>query len=68
MNTLEKLPVTNVTAELIFSDNQQAELFAKSYTRKTLMGHSVHDKTVKIYNVTNDIKQWITDYVKEVQS
>ena len=59
-----QLPETDITAELVFNDRQMAEDFAIRYTRKTMMGHSIsatinNKVTVKIWNVTDDIKQWI---------
>ena len=60
------LPQTDTTATLKFVNRSDAELFAKLYTRKTLMGHSIGGSTVTIWNVTNDIKQWINEYVSQL--
>jgi len=63
-----KLPETNVTAEITFNDSQQAAEFAKAYTRKTLMGHIVGGSTVKVYNVTDEHKQFIDSWISKINN
>ena len=60
---MKPLPNTNIVAKLTFKDRASADLFAKMYTRKSLMGHTVSKNTVTIYNVDNDMKAWINDYI-----
>lgn len=59
-----ELPETDIKCTLTFSNPSQANEFAKMYTRKTLMGHSVGGCTVTVWNVTEEIKQWIDSYAK----
>jgi len=64
---MNKLPNTDVTAELKFPNREEANHFATMYTRKTLMGHIVSGSTVKIFNVTDEIKQWVSDYITSLE-
>jgi hypothetical protein len=50
------------TAKLKFDTNDNADNFAKAYTKKFLLGHIVYKDTVKIYNVTDETKEWINNY------
>jgi hypothetical protein len=59
-----KLPDTDITAEIAFNSRDDANKFAKMYTRKTLMGHVITGSTVKVFNVTDEIKDFINDYIK----
>ena len=70
-----ELPETNLTAELTFNDRDSANLFARDYSRKTLMGHSISGSkenqagyTVKVYNVTSETKAWIDSYVQNINA
>ena len=57
------LPQTNETAEITFNNRDEANLFAKMYTRKTMMGHGITKSTVTVWNVTSETKQFIADYI-----
>lgn len=50
-------------ATLVFTTNQEAEDFAKQYSRKTLRGHIVIQNSVKVYNLSTDDKSWIDNYI-----
>jgi|GEM_PF-3052753 len=51
-------------ATLNFQDRNQANEFAKAWSRKSLMGHTVSkDNSVSIYGITDDLKLWIDNYV-----
>lgn len=71
-STRDKIDNTSVTAELTFHIRSQALDFAKAWGRKTLMGHTISGSgsggktTVSIYNVTEDHKIWIGDYINSV--
>jgi hypothetical protein len=54
------------TATLEFPTSQMAGAFAKAWTRKTLMGHSSKGGRVEIYNVTEDLKIWIGEYLAKL--
>lgn len=53
---------TNVTAELKFQTREQANDFARAWTFKSLMGHTISDSTVNVYNVNDSLKAWIDNY------
>lgn len=50
-------------AELTFQNRNQANEFARAWAFKSLMGHTISKNTVKIYNITPELKIWIDDYV-----
>ena len=60
------LPETDTTAEITFNNRDEANLFAKMYTRHTLTGHGITGSTVKVWNVTDDTKQFIDDYISNL--
>jgi len=57
-----------ITATLEFPNRQMANAFAKAWTRKTLMGHSIKGGKVDIYNVTEDLKIWISEYIEKLNA
>lgn len=59
---------TDLTAELKFETRDQANAFARAWTFKSLMGHTITGTTVKVYNVTPALKAWIDNYVKEINT
>lgn len=61
------IPNTTVTAKLEFPNRAMATEFATAWSRKTLMGHTVGGNTVEVYNVTDELKEFITDYISQVQ-
>jgi len=62
------LPESDVTAELTFQSRDQANEFARMYSRKTLRGHTITGSTVKVWNVTDDDKAWIDSYVNQLNN
>tara|TARA_R110000803_G_scaffold79043_3_gene144426 strand:+ start:666 stop:839 length:174 start_codon:yes stop_codon:yes gene_type:complete len=50
-------------ATLNFKSRKQANDFARAWTRKSLMGHTVSKHSVEIYDITEDLKSWVDDYV-----
>ena len=54
-------------ATLTFPTRQQAEDFAKEWSRKTLTGHTISagmkDVQVTVWDVTDLLKNWIEDYI-----
>ncbi len=59
-----------MTATLTFPTIQMAENFAKSWSRKSLMGHTIGSGTVNvsvtISGITDELKNWIDNYVTEL--
>ena len=53
-------------ATLRFQTNEQANNFALAYSRNTLGGHTVGDKEVTVFNIDEDIKEFIDSYVKSL--
>ena len=53
-------------ATLKFQTSEQAEKFALSYSRNTCKGHTISNNIVKVYNVTDNDKKFINDYVKSL--
>tara|TARA_R100001163_G_C4949220_1_gene117720 strand:+ start:43 stop:216 length:174 start_codon:yes stop_codon:yes gene_type:complete len=53
-------------ATLTFQNNKQANDFALAYSRKTLKGHVVGNNTVTVYNVNEETKIFIDEYVKNL--
>jgi len=51
---------------LVFNTRAQAEQFAKEWSRKTLMGHTLGkgmtDVEVTVYDVTAELSDWIENY------
>ena len=62
-----KIKQTNVTCSVMFGEKSDAEAFAKSWTRESLMGCSTGCKNgnhyVEVYNVAPKLKKWIDDYI-----
>lgn len=57
---------TIFSAELKFPNRKDADDFAIAWSRHTLSGHTVgSDGTVSIYGVTEENKQWISEYIKK---
>jgi hypothetical protein len=53
-------------AELEFPNRKDANDFAIAWSRHTLSGHTVgSDGTISIYGVTEDNKEWISEYIKK---
>lgn len=54
-------------ATLTFENREDAEAFAKSWSRKSLTGHTItaglKNVQVTVWNVTDELRQWIDDYV-----
>lgn len=54
-------------ATLTFPTRDQAEQFCKAWGRKTLTGHTItaglHNVQVTVWNVTDQLKEWIDNYV-----
>lgn len=61
------IPSTNLTAKLEFPTRAMANDFATAWSRKTLMGHTVGGNTVEVYNVTGELKEWIADYISQLE-
>ena len=57
-------------ATLTFEKRNQAEQFAKAWSRKTLSGHTImsgnENVKVHIYDITDDLIVWIDSYVSEI--
>lgn len=53
-------------ATIEFMTPVQANEFAVTYSRKTLRGHTVEQNKVHIYDITEDEKSWIDNYIKEL--
>tara|TARA_R100000951_G_scaffold88429_1_gene76449 strand:- start:20 stop:271 length:252 start_codon:yes stop_codon:yes gene_type:complete len=68
----KKYNTFNMRATLTFETRYQAEEFAKEWSRKAMSGHTIHqgDKNVKvdIYNITDELKIWIDNYVSKLNS
>jgi len=53
-------------ATINFNTNEQANEFAKQWGRKSMSGHTVSDKSVSIYGITDDLKIWIDIYISKL--
>lgn len=60
------LPETDLTCDVKFNTREQANEFAKQWTRKTLMGHVICKTTVSVSNVTKESLKWINEYAEEL--
>jgi len=62
----------NMEATLTFNSRAVAQQFAKYWSRATLTGHTMSATgddgitTVKVYNVTDDSKELINNFINEV--
>jgi N12 class adenine-specific DNA methylase len=55
------------SATLKFENVQEAEDFAKAYSRKTLRGHTItSDNKVVVDKLTSDDKKWVDTYVSNI--
>lgn len=56
-----------MSATLTFNTRENAQLFCQQWTRYSLRGHTMGAGTknveVKLYDVTEDNKQWIDSWV-----
>ena len=61
-----------MNATLTFPTKELAENFAKEWSRHTLNGHTISggdtDVKVSIYNITDEHKKWIDNYVLNLNS
>lgn len=63
-----------MNAKLTFPSRDLAKLFARDYTRKTLVGHAISPDDpqgrvqVTVYEVTEERKAWIESYVANLKS
>lgn len=61
-----------MNATITFSTREQAENFARAWTRKTLMGNTIgsgeNNVQVNVYNVTDELKEWINQYVSNANN
>ena len=64
--SVNPLPETDLTCDIKFHTRDQANEFAKQWTRKTLMGHAISKTTVSVSNVTKESLKWINEYVDEI--
>ena len=55
-------------ATIKFNTNEQANEFATQWGRKSISGHTVSDKSVSIYNITDDLKTWIDSYIANLNN
>jgi len=55
-------------ATLNFTTPEQAEIFAIQWTRKTLLGNTVSNKSVSIYGITEEFKNWVDNYVTQLNN
>jgi len=55
-------------ATIKFNTNEQANEFATHWGRKSMSGHTVSDKSVSIYNITDDLKTWIDSYIANLNN
>ena len=53
-------------ATLTFQNKQAAQEFATRWAFKSLMGYVISKTTVTVYNVTDDLKNWIDAYVAKM--
>lgn len=53
-------------ATLNFTTNEEAEKFALAYSRKTLKGHTIFNKQVTVYNLTEKEILFINTYVDQL--
>tara|TARA_R110000851_G_scaffold150518_2_gene291321 strand:- start:1359 stop:1538 length:180 start_codon:yes stop_codon:yes gene_type:complete len=53
-------------ATINFQNRDQAQEFATRWAFKSLTGYSISKSTVKIYNITDDLKLWIDGYVQKL--
>lgn len=57
-------------AKLTFQHREQAESFAIAWGRKTKTGHllgsGLKNVSVTVYDVTEDLKEWIDKYVNNL--
>ena len=49
-----------------FNTNEQANQFATQWSRKSMSGHTISDKSVSIYGITDDLKIWIDSYISNI--
>ncbi len=71
--TADTITQTDVTANITFSNRDQANQFASAWARKTFMGHSIGNNkdgsvSVKIYNITEELKNWIDSYIQDMNN
>jgi len=55
-------------ATIKFNTNEQAETFATTWTRRTLSGTTVANTDVSIYNVTDEDKEFINEYITKLNN
>ena len=53
-------------ATINFKTSEQAETFAIQWTRRTLLGHTVSNKTVSVYGITDEFKIFIDSYISQL--
>ena len=53
-------------ATLTFNTNEQAETFATAWSRATCTGHTVFKKQVHVYDVDESGKEFIDNYMKQL--
>lgn len=64
--TINPLPETDLKCDVNFQTREQANEFAKQWTRKTLMGHVISKTTVSVQNVTTETQKWINEYAENI--
>tara|TARA_R110000823_G_scaffold300819_1_gene421664 strand:+ start:357 stop:530 length:174 start_codon:yes stop_codon:yes gene_type:complete len=53
-------------ATINFKTSEQAETFAIQWTRRTLLGNTVSNKTVSVYGITDEFKIFIDTYISQL--
>lgn len=53
-----------MTAEITFETRDDANEFAKAWSRKTLTGHVITKTTVKVYDVDDSKVDFINSYIE----
>jgi len=56
----------NMKATLKFNNNEQATKFAAAWSRATSGGHILGDTDVTVYNIDNDSKKFIENYINKL--
>lgn len=61
-----------MTATIKFPAREQAEIFATNWSRYSKLGHTIgsgtKNVTVDVYNISEDQKIWIDNYIANINS
>lgn len=57
-----------MNAKINFNTNEQAQVFALQYSRATLGGTTISKTEVSVYNVDEESKTFIDEYIKQLNN